>query len=59
MPPSEEIRKKVKTALVAGEAPMDVARKFRLSILTVAEIAGEGSEQPLPKKPVPPMRTSR
>ena len=56
MPPSEEVREKVLEAIKAGEEPMEVARKFRLSILTVAEIAAGELDKPLPKRPEPPLR---
>jgi predicted transcriptional regulator len=54
-----EIRAKVCEELARGASPMEIARKLRLSLLAVSEIASGESTRELPKKPPPPLRFER
>jgi hypothetical protein len=47
---NEHVRENVLRELAAGMTPMDVARKFRLSLVTVGEIAST-NVRPAPATP--------
>ncbi len=56
MPTPVEIQAKVLRRLKAGAKPLELARKFGLSLLALAEIADSKSKSAMAKRPPPPMR---